>query len=90
MWNAKHMLVTAGGGAIAAAALLGGVAMAQTPSPSTPSSPAPSAPAAPSTPDAPAQSTPPRQRGRGDCPEKSGIQGNPRTEGTGTSTAPRF
>lgn len=84
MWSVKQTLLAAGGGAIAAAALFGGVAMAQTPGPSTPSSPTPAAPADPA---APAQPTTPRQRGGADCPEKGGTQG---TQGAGTSAAPRF
>ena len=93
MWSVKHVLLTAGGGAITAAALLGGVAMAQTPAPSTPSTPttpAPTAPAAPGSPDAPDQPTTPRQRGGADCPEKGGTQGSQGTQTTRTSTVPRF
>ena len=87
MLNVKRTVLAAGGGAIAAAALLGGVAMAQTPAPTTPSTPRSPAPAAPAEPNAPAQSPAPRQRGGADCPDKGGAQG---TQGTGTTTGQRF
>ena len=89
MLNIKRTVLAAGGGAIAAAALLGGVAMAQTPSPTpaTPGTPTSPAPAAPADPNAPAQSPAPRQRSGADCPEKGAAQG---TQGTATTTGPRF
>ena len=90
MWSMKHTLLTAGGGAIAAAALLGGVAMAQTPTPSTPPTPSSPAPTTPADPNAPAQSPAPRQRGGDDCPEKGGSQASRGTQGAGTSTGLRF
>lgn len=105
-WNVKQTLYAVGAGAVVAAALVGGVAMAQSPGESTspPSqSPAPTAPdtsdsPAPGTPDAGTQPGRPRQRGGEDCPDKggSGTEASPSTRGTSgsrgssPSAAPQF
>ena len=87
MLNVKRTMLVAGGGAFVSAVLLGGVALAQTPTPTTPSTPNNPAPTAPADPNAPAPSPAPRQRGNGACPDKGGAQG---AQGTGTATGLRF
>jgi hypothetical protein len=70
MWSPAQRLLAAGGGAIAAVALLGGVVLAQTPG----GTPTPT----PDTQQAQPGQSPeqPRQRGdKANCPEKDGAQG---------------
>ena len=72
--NMKRKILVGGGAALAAAALLGGVALAQTPGGGSPT-PTPTPTPAPSTPGAPSQPETPRQRDGRDCPDKSGAPG---------------
>ena len=81
MWSPKQRLAALAGGTIAAAALFGGAALAQTAGGTT-TPPAPGGPSA--TQPAPDDQAPSTKR---DCPDKSGSQG---TQGSGTSSAPRF
>lgn len=90
MVNVKRMVLIAGGGAIAGVALLGGIAMAQTPTPTTPNAPDSPAPTAPANPDTPVQPSAPRQRGGDDCPEKGTSSGSQSTQAAGTMTGVRF
>ena len=81
MWSPKQRFTAIAGGAIAAAAMAGGVAFAQAPS----GTPAPTTPGGPSaTQPAPDNLAPGAKR---DCPDKSGGQG---AGSTGTATTPRY
>jgi hypothetical protein len=75
----RQKLMVAGGGTIAALALLGGAVMAQSPDGGSPTpSPAQGAPASPGPGAIPGESprpATPGQRGDGDCPDKGNSGG---------------